>query len=76
MDKQKLDILMNTPEISNAERDVFTASRKLSDACKTLMELRKKFGVDDIGLITSNTFEYDLGEGKYFLQVTFEKTED
>ena len=60
-------------ELLNAERDIIRAELQLKNACQALTEVRKKFGIDDIGLISNNTVEYNLGDGKYLLQVTFKK---
>ena len=68
--------ILNNEEILEAERDVEKANCQLQRACGTLMEVRKKFGVDDVEVIVRRDTEFDLGDGRYWLTVKFEKIED
>ena len=47
-------------ELLNAERDIVRANHQLKNACQALTEVRKKFGIDDIGLISNNTINSEL----------------
>ena len=67
---------MTNLEILNAELEVNRANLKLRKACEDLMEARKKFGVDDVEVIVRQDTEFDLGDGRYWLTVKFEKIED
>ena len=67
---------MDNQEILKAEINVGKANIQLQKACGELMNIRKKFGVDDVEVIVRRDTEYDFGDGRYWLTVKFEKKED
>ena len=68
--------MMTNLEILNAELEVERANLHLRRTCEDLMKARKKFGTDDVEVIVRRDTEFDLGEGRYWLTVKFEKIED
>ena len=67
---------MDNQEILNAEMNVELANRQLQKACEALMNIRKKVGTDDVGVIVRRDTEFGFEDGQYWLKVKFEKLKD